>query len=155
MDAALQDEQAAPFWTPLRDSRAERLWRAGWPARAIAQRLGAASDSAVRGRALRRGWRRPAAVACLNHQAAHPPFDAPRFALPPDPPAALAVAPRPWLTRRAGECAFPVDGEGPDLRSCCNPAPTGPYCPAHAAVMRGPRAADGESLFRALSGTIG
>lgn len=53
-------------------------------------------------------------------------------------PALIALSPRPWLSRRQGECAFPVDGEGHTVRSCCNPCGPGAYCPAHQAAMRGP-----------------
>jgi len=55
-------------------------------------------------------------------------------------PLSIARAPRPWLTREKGECAFPVDGEGVALRACCNPCGGALYCPPHAAAMRGPRA---------------
>jgi hypothetical protein len=51
---------------------------------------------------------------------------------------AIAHAPRPWLSRLDGECAFPVDGEGTATRSCCNPCGAALYCPPHAAAMRGP-----------------
>jgi hypothetical protein len=50
----------------------------------------------------------------------------------------IAHAPRPWLSRLDGECAFPVSGEGVATQSCCNPSGSAPYCPAHAAAMRGP-----------------
>jgi len=43
----------------------------------------------------------------------------------------IAVAPRPWLSRQPGECAFPVDGCGQSMRSCCNPCGGAIYCPAH------------------------
>ena len=39
--------------------------------------------------------------------------------------------PRPWTSRKAGECAFPVFGEGEDVLSCCRPPPAGDYCAAH------------------------
>lgn len=51
-------------------------------------------------------------------------------------PIEVAAAPRPWVTRRFGECAFPVDGEGADVRSCCNPT-LAVYCDGHQAFMRG------------------
>ena len=51
---------------------------------------------------------------------------------------AVACAPRPWLTRDVGECAFPVDGAGVTTRACCNPCTGDDYCPAHAAAMRRP-----------------
>lgn len=51
------------------------------------------------------------------------------------PPVEMAKAPRLWTTRRFGECAFPVDGEGADVRSCCNPTACQTYCTAHKALM--------------------
>ena len=56
--------------------------------------------------------------------------------LPPAPPASIARAPRPWLTRAAGECAFPIDGEGWTTRACCNPCGQRDYCAAHLALIR-------------------
>lgn len=49
----------------------------------------------------------------------------------------VAVEPRVWTSRKFGECAFPVDGEGADTRSCCNPTKGQTYCATHARVMRG------------------
>jgi hypothetical protein len=62
----------------------------------------------------------------------------------------IAQAPRPWLTRGAGECAFPVDGEGSTTRACCNPCGADAYCPDHRAVTRGPRSPSFDELERAL-----
>ena len=59
-----------------------------------------------------------------------------RDPLPPDPSVGLATAPRPWLSRLRGECAFPVDGESWRTRSCCNPSAGRPYCDAHEPLMR-------------------
>lgn len=60
-------------------------------------------------------------------------------------PETLSTAPRPWLTRRPGECAFPVRGEGVDVQSCCNPCGQSRYCLAHAAILRRtPRRTAGE-----------
>jgi hypothetical protein len=61
-----------------------------------------------------------------------------RDPLPPDPCIELAVAPRPWLSRLPGECAFPVDGESWLTRSCCNPSGEESYCEAHERLMRLP-----------------
>ena len=45
---------------------------------------------------------------------------------------AIAEAPRPWMTRAFEECAYPVDGEGEAVRSCCNPVEAGSvYCSLH------------------------
>jgi hypothetical protein len=60
------------------------------------------------------------------------------------------TAPRPWLTRRKGECAFPVDGEGWTVRSCCAPCPGATYCRAHRRKMRGGPAASVAQLERLL-----
>jgi hypothetical protein len=37
------------------------------------------------------------------------------------------------------------------LESCCAPSGAATYCPRHAAAMRGPSAADGEALIKALA----
>ena len=55
-------------------------------------------------------------------------------------------APRHWLGREGGECAFPVGGEGVNLFSCCSPCGRHLYCPTHRKVMRGRRAASLERL---------
>ena len=70
-------------------------------------------------------------------------------------PANLARSPRPWLTRRPGECAFPVDGKEARTRSCCNPCGRATYCAAHRAVMRGPRAPSPDDMLRDLARIIG
>jgi len=66
------------------------------------------------------------------------------------PPCPIALAPRPWLERRDGECAFPVDGESWLTRSCCNPCGAATYCQTHAAVMRGRAAPPIEELELSL-----
>lgn len=46
------------------------------------------------------------------------------------------VTPRPWITRKFGECAYPVGGEEADTLSCCAPCGEGArYCPDHSRVM--------------------
>lgn len=60
----------------------------------------------------------------------------------------LAQTARPWLTRRSGECAFPIKGEGWTLRSCCRPAGLRGYCQRHEAIMRGPSSSSAEDLER-------
>jgi GcrA cell cycle regulator len=43
---------------------------------------------------------------------------------------------RVWTTREESECAWPVDGEGADTRSCCHPTVQGKaYCAGHAKAM--------------------
>ena len=51
--------------------------------------------------------------------------------------ASVAIEPRVWTSRKFGECAYPVDGEGADTRSCCNQTGGKTYCPTHARVMLG------------------
>lgn len=59
----------------------------------------------------------------------------------------IPCSPRPWLSRRPGECAFPVDGEGWAVRSCGNPcAQASAYCRGHRRVLKGPRAPSFEEL---------
>lgn len=52
----------------------------------------------------------------------------------------VACEPRPWTERRFGECVYPVDGEGADTRSCCNPTADGRYCIGHARLCYAPAA---------------
>ena len=80
------------------------------------------------------------------------PFDA---ALPTIIARTVASAPRPWLSRLRGECAFPVDGRGIGVRSCCNPSGAARYCPAHSAIMRGPRARSPGDMMRDLRRIVG
>jgi hypothetical protein len=63
---------------------------------------------------------------------------------------AIAQAPRPWISRRLGECAYPVDGEGMATRSCCNPCGEAVYCAPHAAAMRGPPVSSVADLEREI-----
>lgn len=65
-------------------------------------------------------------------------------------PHLIAQAPRPWLTRRAGECAFPVDGEDHAVRSYCNPSGEATYCRTHRAAMRGPPLSSPERFARSV-----
>jgi len=62
----------------------------------------------------------------------------------------IATAPRPWLSRRPGECAFPVDGRGQSTRSCCNPRGGETYCPAHHRVATVRASAPVEALLKEL-----
>jgi hypothetical protein len=62
----------------------------------------------------------------------------------------IACNPRPWLSRLDGECAFPVDGEGPGMRACCNPCATASYCAPHAAAMREPAIPSADEFEREI-----
>ncbi|HEV2366227.1 MAG TPA: hypothetical protein VGS12_18765 [Caulobacteraceae bacterium] len=126
------ESAADSFWTPRREARAVSLWRAGASAGEIAAILAAPSKTAV--------------IACISRlgvartSAERRRFRGPRLPAPEplrsDPPSTLARAPRPWLTRREGECAFPVAGRGMRVLSCCNACGAARYCPAHAALAR-------------------
>lgn len=45
------------------------------------------------------------------------------------------TAPRDWMTREAGECAWPLDGG----LSCCAATDDGPYCTGHARIAYQPQ----------------
>lgn len=66
----------------------------------------------------------------------------------------IALAPRPWHTRAAGECAFPVETGGAGLLSCCNPSGPATYCPPHRTAMRGPRGESAEAYIEAVLGWL-
>jgi hypothetical protein len=145
------------FWTSERDEAALRLWLAGASAKEIATSLAAPSASAVVSRMWRQGWRRPpgcgrrpAPIACI--QAPRPACQPPAST---NSAAAIALAPRPWLSRASGECAFPVDGDGWTVRSCCNWCLGASYCEAHRAVMRGPAGASAAQMEPSLRRIIG
>jgi len=66
----------------------------------------------------------------------------------------IARAPRPWHTRTAGECAFPVEAGESGLNSCCNPSGAATYCPAHRRAMRGQRGQSAEAYTEAVLGWL-
>lgn len=54
--------------------------------------------------------------------------------------------PRPWETRRYGECAYPSVAEG-ETHSCCAPVTLGrSYCKAHCRVMYVPQGTFGPPI---------
>lgn len=144
------------FWNTDKVERLKTLWEAGRSASDIAATIGAPSRNAVIAKVHRLGLTRDAETIRLNirqggrtARALQPrapkpvklrvatsggrvyplPDDKP---MPPPKPELIAVAPRPWLTRRDfKDCAFPAGGEGADLLSCCNPTGGAMYCPEH------------------------
>lgn len=58
---------------------------------------------------------------------------------------------RPWLERAAGECAWPLAGEGAELISCARPAARGGYCAAHRRAMFRPADPDEAREFERLA----
>lgn len=141
-------------WTDARIAQLTQLWSQGVSASGIAEALGDVSRCAVLGKLHRLKLLRSRAAASAPRrydgptgglQAAARPPAAGRAAAPPDPPrspwreeafAPLAgTAPRHWLTREFGECAFPVGGAGDELLACCAPTKArGAYCLAHHAI---------------------
>lgn len=129
-------------WSPEILRVARRLYLdEGWSASETAQRIGA-SRSALIAKAHRMGWaaERDPALATANQvrggravaralRPARPPK-----ALPPQ-PVVVVCRPKPWLERGAGECAFPVSGDGEAVMSCCSPSGDATYCAAHTAAM--------------------
>ena len=69
-------------------------------------------------------------------------------------PAPIAIAPRPWLERWSGECAFPVAGEGVRLIACCNPCGRAAYCGRHRALAKGPPGPTLADFERFLAGIL-
>lgn len=156
-------------WTDARIAELTRLWATGVSASGIATALGDVSRSAVLGKLHRLkllGSRLPASAPrrydgpAIAREAA-PGRPATAFCEPDATSAALAPprspwreaafaplpgsAPRPWLTREFGECAFPVGGEETAVVSCCAPVQRrSAYCAAHHAIvfMPAPRAAE-------------
>lgn len=148
-------------WTDARIAQLTRLWAEGISASGIAAALGDVSRSAVLGKLhrLRLSGTREAPAAPRRYESPGPavasplraaPSPAALAASPPEPPqspwkeAAFAPLPgtmaRPWLSREAGECAFPVGGDGDALLSCCAVVqPRSAYCPAHHAIAFRPQ----------------
>lgn len=131
-------------WTPDTLRVARRLYLdEGLSASESAKRLGT-TRSALIAKAHRMGWaaERDPALATANMvrggrvlSSALRPGLPPRA--PPPRPGTLPTAcrPKPWLERRAGECAFPVAGDGEAVISCCAPSEGSTYCPAHRSAM--------------------
>lgn len=153
-------QESPVTWTEARIAQLTYLWATGISASGIAAELGDVSRSAVLGKLHRLkllGSRLSASAprryegALIASQAgpATPPRDLPGPATPPAPlspprspwrEAAFdplpGSAPRPWLTREFGECAFPVGGEEAAVLSCCAPARRrSAYCAAHHAIV--------------------
>ncbi|MDB5447224.1 MAG: GcrA cell cycle regulator [Phenylobacterium sp.] len=153
-------------WTDAQIALLTQLWTQGVSASGIAAELGDVSRSAVLGKLhrLKLLKSRQAASAPRRYEgepavggpvpvrtgssAAGP---GPSSTVPPQPPRSpwktsvfrplAGTAPRPWLCREAGECAFPVDGDGEAVVACCAPAGfRSAYCPAHHAIVFRPAA---------------
>lgn len=135
--------------------RACKLYLDGYSAAQVAHQLGnGLSRCAVIGRLRRLGCERPKALSEPSIRTPYPqnrrpyrrggakkiePIRQPKVVTM-TPPVTVPLNPRPWITRGAAECAFPVGGEGADTLSCCNP--TGDigttYCRHHQRIMWAP-----------------
>lgn len=146
-------------WTDARIAQISRLWAQGLSANDIAEALGDVSRSAVLGKLhrLKLLRSRKAASAPRRFTALAAPSGEEACALglglrgagragPPQPPRSpwretafaplMGTAPRPWLSRDAGECAFPVGGDGEQLLSCCAPTTKrSAYCACHHRIV--------------------
>lgn len=145
-------------WTDARIAELARLWAAGVSASGIADALGDVSRSAVLGKLHRLkllGSRKAASPPRRFADGLEAPYapsqlsGAVRRRKPKGPRGEATSAwregafeplagsaPRLWLTRGFGECAFPVGGEGEAILSCCQPARRrSAYCAAHHAIV--------------------
>lgn len=57
-------------------------------------------------------------------------------------------SPRLWTERKFSECAFPVDGDGADIRSCCDDTGGETYCAYHFGMMYKPSNLSTRDLMR-------
>lgn len=128
-------------WTDDVLRAARRLYmEEGLSASESARRIGV-TRSALIGKAHRMGWaaeRDPGLATANQLRGGRAVARALRPAPPRIPPPAGPVtgsAPRPWLERAPGQCAFPVSGDGEAVLSCCAPSGLRSYCPGHSATM--------------------
>lgn len=148
-------------WSEERDALLKELWPTGLSARKLAERLNKLPGrrltvNAVIGRRDRMGLtprsalvrrgnvmdslktakpkRKPLIVGSgvVMEQAEAPPspYVSRESAFEPLP----SSAPKPWLQRRFGECAWIVGGEGAEALSCCLPVAGKSWCAAHLAL---------------------
>jgi GcrA cell cycle regulator len=135
-------------WTEAMDQQLRDGWKEGLSRAQIARLIGGSiTSSSVGSRRRRMGLpgrgvdaRRETTV--LGNQVRRKDFCAPKPKGFADVKAFTQLEetkPRPWLTRRVGECAWPVGGEGADTLSCCAKVRdlTRAYCDRHLALRHG------------------
>ena len=131
-------------WTSDVVEEARRLYIDRGLTATEAARLLGTTPSALIGKVHRMGWAedRDPLVARANHLRARRATAEWRGhgRRPPSPRDEAAdrlsgARPRPWFERRPGQCAFPVEGEGETLLSCCAPCGPRTYCDGHRSVM--------------------
>lgn len=159
-------------WDDARVETLKTLWRRGLSARQIAEKLGCVSRNAVIGKARRlhlahrtesfhKATRalpssRLTVIKAVKPQSKMFGINAGRPPKLPQPlpvlrGPSLAIEPRPWLTRLFGECAYPVDGEGAETRSCCAPCAGARYCGQHHKLMYAKPSTDAQRRAAALA----
>lgn len=165
-------KSAASFqWDDEKLAILRRMWADGSTAQKIADTIGAASRNVVIGKINRLGLARSPGQRLITKvltnrlraykspntggarkvaaiRAARPSPAMPTLAL------VDGAAPKPWTERRWGECAWPVDGEGADTRSCCAPSEPSEngaqYCAAHWTIRGGKPVKTGNAYVRSL-----
>jgi len=143
-------------WTPGRVELLRQLWADGLAGSEIAERM-AMTRSMIMGKRYRLGL--PCRTAEIQYQAmaANGRRTAARRGHVGKAPPAVAREkrreaaaldrltkplagsnPMPWQLRRFGQCTFPVDGQGGDVWSCCEPVePHRSYCFGHMEILAG------------------
>lgn len=136
------------IWTDMEVQVLTAKWLGGAGVVEIATALGKTPDS-VRSKRFEMGLRSRADDSGEALKAAQRASGLVHRTKSPTPPKAVAKAslfapladsePRCWVTRRFGECAFPVGGEGADTLSCCLPEVRDGrgYCVRHDGIMVG------------------
>ena len=141
-----------PFWTDEKTKQAMKLWLDGFSSSEIGRVMGK-SRNAIIGRMHRIGHKRngpsvPVAKvdAPVVKEPAQQNVEVVKKSRPKTPRAVAKApvsvegsAPRPWTTRKWGECAYPVDIRNGDTYSCCQPVVFNKsYCKKHAEIMYAP-----------------
>lgn len=137
-------------WTDEAREKISQPWIEGQSASMIAERMGGVTRNSIIGLVHRMGLKRAVPEASMKRQTMRKLVGRPkappkviitptRVFMKPSPPKPLApvvveegALSRPWETRQRGECAFPLDGPGGDVWSCCAPVDgESIYCGAH------------------------
>ena len=130
------------IWSPEENRTVREMWARGCAAREIGELLGRTRNAVlnyIHRHSINAGARIvPTVVRSPPVKREPQPKAAPKLLMwqPPKPTRREYEGPRPWLQRQSFECAYPVDGEGADTRSCCKPIKLlSGYCAEHRARM--------------------
>lgn len=154
-------------WTDEEDAELKRMWMIeGLSASLCGDKLHRSRNSVI-GRAHRLGWKRGRPTAPDRMKPYPQRISAPKitravgrgnaagsraalsigqrktatggdYAIDLTPTGVLSPYARPWIERKAEQCAFPVGGSGADTMSCCNPTAGGTYCEGHRRIAYRP-----------------